>query len=589
MADGNYVLECQRLARTNWALDSRYSMTWIPAEGFLPKASDGAGALQLSVTTQFALLMQFAFYSRLSLERATMDVKRWTENWAMKWICLCLGLSCLQACSTRSHSEAVSESKLPTASTSILSEEKIVRIKRFCGDCHPLPMAASFPKSSWDKEVQQGFNFYYQSNRTDLEEPTFPEVSRYFRDAAPDAVIVPRADQMKSTTSPVRFVPGRALAPAKVAPFTAHLVWNPASKSILHTDMLGGTLREWTPNRVGSKNNPEGVDTLVATGRSICRVHLCDWNSDGRQDYLLGDLGNYPVGDHHYGRVTLQLALEAGGFKTVVLGENLARVVEAKPFDYDEDGDMDVLVAEFGWRKTGGLKLLRNQGGTLHNPHMTVEELDQRHGSLGVELADLDGDSKLDFVVAFGQEFETVEAYMNRGAGKFENKVLLRLPDPSYNSSSFQVVDVDLDGQLDIVHTCGDIMDTYIPKPYHGLRWIKNHGNGNWENRELGLLVGALQSTVADFDGDGDLDIAAVGLFQHATADNPGAYDSICWWEQRDQLEFTRHSIQRDHCSHASCTSADINEDGRIDLIVGECRDEVDRAAFRVFLNLPPG
>jgi len=131
-------------------------------------------------------------------------------------------------------------------------------------------------------------------------------------------------------------------------------------------------------------------------------------------------------------------------------------------------------------------------------------------------------------------------------------------------------------------------MDTYIPKPYHGLRWIRNHGNGNWENRELGLLVGALQSTVADFDGDGDLDIAAVGLFQHATADNPGAYDSICWWEQKDQLEFTRHSIQRDHCSHASCTSADINEDGRIDLIVGECRDEVDRAAFRVFLNLPP-
>lgn len=552
------------------------------------KTNDGAGALPNSVTATSTFFPAILSWQAIQLWKGRrVDTQRWIENSAIKWICLCLGLSCLQACSTRRPSEKASNSKLPPTSASILSEEKIVRIKRFCGDCHPVPMAASFPKSSWDKEVQQGFNFYHESKRTDLEEPRFEDVVRYFRDAAPDAVIVPRADQMAPTTAPVRFVRGSALAQADVAPFTAHLVWNPASQSILHTDMLGGTLREWKPKPDGSKNSPEGVDTLVARGRSICRVHLCDWNADGRQDYLLGDLGRFPVGDHHQGRVVLQLALEVGQYESVILADNLARVVEAKPFDYDEDGDLDVLVAEFGWLRTGGLKLLRNQGGTSQDPEMEVEVLDPRHGSLGVEIADLDGDSKLDFVVSFGQEFETVEAYMNLGAGKFDKKVLLRLPDPSYNSSSFQIVDVDGDGLIDIVHTCGDIMDTYIPKPYHGLRWIRNLGNGSWEVRELGLLVGALQSTVADFDGDGDLDIAAVGLFQHRAANNPGAYDSICWWEQRDQLEFTRHSIERDQCSHASCTSADVNGDGRIDLIVGECRDAVERAAFRVFLNLP--
>ena len=160
---------------------------------------------------------------------------------------------------------------------------------------------------------------------------------------------------------------------------------------------------------------------------------------------------------------------------------------------------------------------------------MQVEILEPKHGALGVEIADLDGDSKMDFVVAYGQEFETVEVYLNRGAGKFEHQVIMRLPDPSYNSSSIQVVDLDQDGRLDIVHTCGDTMDALLPKPYHGLRWIRNLGNGEWENRELGLLVGALQSTVADFDGDGDLDIAAVGLFPMAYLDGPGAYDSICW------------------------------------------------------------
>ena len=90
---------------------------------------------------------------------------------------------------------------------------------------------------------------------------------------------------------------------------------------------------------------------------------------------------------------------------------------------------------------------------------------------------------------------------------------------------------------------------------------------------------------MADFDGDGDLDIAAVGLFPNAHLDGPGAYDSICWWEQKENLVFVRHSIERDYCSHASCTTGDINGDGRVDLIVGEWLSE-DRTAFRVFLNI---
>ena len=285
-----------------------------------------------------------------------------------------------------------------------------------------MPIPSTFPKANWAEEVRQGFDFYIESNRTDLEEPIRQDVVKYFQESAPDKVLVPRADELKQEPSPVQFQRGQGLGIADLSPATAHVVWNPIQKTVYFTDMRGSTLRAWTPSTQLHEINFPGSYRTVAEGVNICRAHLCDWDQDGTQDYLLGELGSFPVGDHQKGRVSLLLGGPDGITEAIILAENLGRVVEAKPFDYDDDGDTDVLVAEFGWRKTGALKLLRNVGGTVRAPIMQVEILEPKHGALGVEIADLDGDSKMDFVVAYGQEFETVEVYLNRGAGKFEHR-----------------------------------------------------------------------------------------------------------------------------------------------------------------------
>ncbi len=469
-----------------------------------------------------------------------------------------------------------------------LSAQTINKIERFCGDCHPLPLPDTFPKANWPQEVRQGFQFYVESGRTDLVEPIRQDTIQYFQQVAPEKIIVARADSMEPQATSIRFEAGSTISTPHQSPAIAHVVWNVQDRSLLFTDMQHGTLHKWA--RGSADQHLDGIKfaELLATGRNFCRVHVCDWNMDGIDDYLIGEMGSFPVGDHDQGRVSLLLGHPDGTIEAITLADKLGRAVSAVPFDYDRDGGMDVLVAEFGWRKTGALKLLRNTEATAWPPRMQTETIDPRHGALGVEVGDMDGDGQLDFVVAYGQEFETVEAYLYRDTGRYERQVLLSLPDPSYNSSSFQLVDLDRDGRLDVVLTCGDTLDAFIAKPYHGVRWLHNLGEGKWDKHDLGLLVGALQTAVADFDNDGDLDIAGVGLFPTANVDGPGMYDSICVWEQREHLQFVRHSIERDNCNHATCAAADVDGDGRVDLIVGQWLDNQSSDSVRVLLNATP-
>lgn len=498
----------------------------------------------------------------------------------------------------------------PAAAVAIAPASE-ARIRGFCGDCHALPRPASFPRESWYKEVRQGFDLYLATGRSDLVRPVERDAIRFFAASAPERLDVPRAADREEPPPPLRFeaVPlpeglyrrGPAIAQ----------VMREDDGGILTTDMRHGEITRW-------KSVPDGwTADVVARVDHPCR--LVPWprapggaNADVRSDagtgFLLADLGSFLPEDHDRGGV-FALDAAAGGSPRRLVG-GLSRVVEAVPGDFDGDGRDDLVVAEFGWLSTGGLRLLLTGGVDVSvtgpvgltaaaarsargvaRPAMAAgyheQVLDARHGPLGVRLADLDGDGRDDIVTAFAQEHETIDVWWNRGGGRLEHACLLALPDPSYGSSSFDVADLDGDGRLDIVHANGDTMDSGLAKPYHAIRRLLNRGEAGFEVEELAAMVGVCQVTAADVDLDGDQDIVASSLHPAADQEPAGTFDSLIWLEQVPG-GYRRHGIERDRCEHAAFAITDVDGDGRPDIVAGCWRtddDEDPRAPLAVFLN----
>jgi hypothetical protein len=139
-----------------------------------------------------------------------------------------------------------------------------------------------------------------------------------------------------------------------------------------------------------------------------------------------------------------------------------------------------------------------------------------------VEERDYDGDGRLDFVALISQEHESLVLFRNDGNGRFESEVLDRAPHPACGTSGFQLVDLDRDGDLDILATNGDMMDEIsLAKPYHGVRWLENIDG------HLDIVVSSLNFTaskiiysptnlatmdVGDINHDGIPDVIVGGL-----------------------------------------------------------------------------
>lgn len=439
------------------------------------------------------------------------------------------------------------------------------QVAAFCGDCHAVPPASSFPQDEWEGEVLRGFEFYRFSGRLDLTEPNHADVVAYFQAQAPKKLEFPSAPSAEYPL-PVRFRRQSLATPDKqgiaaVSSLGWHVPPGSSAGQLLFTDMhhQDVAILDFGPEL--------GYRSLGKMGNPAC-IEPADLDGDGRLDYLISDLGSFFPQEHDRGRVVWLHQAGEVGWTSVVLANGLGRVAQSIPGDFDNDGSADVLVAEFGWIQTGKLLLLRRVGERGDVPQFDQVVLDQRHGFSHLRPLDWGNDRDLDFVALVSQEHEKVELFLNDGNARFQIHTLFAADDPTFGSSGIELVDLDGDGDLDVLHTNGDAMDNGKLKPYHAVRWLENNDQFPFTPHELTSLPGAFKAVAADFDDDRDLDVIAVSFPPGTNWKEVLTFDELVFLEQTDPGQFVRHSMQAPS-GGVALAAADFDGDGDVDLAQG--------------------
>jgi hypothetical protein len=249
-----------------------------------------------------------------------------------------------------------------------------------------------------------------------------------------------------------------------------------------------------------------------------------------------------------------------GAAQTVL--EKLRRPTHTAVGDLNDDGRPDLVVCQFGHR-LGRFSWFEAMADGQFEEHVLLNQ----PGAIRSELHDLNHDGKLDIVVLTAQAREGLHIFYNQGRGQFRMETVIEQP-PTFGYAGFEITDFNRDGSLDILTVNGDNGDIPTPhKPYHGLRLYLNNGKNHFKEAWFYPMEGAYDARAADFDGDGDLDIAAIAFFPDFQKQ---PVESFVYLENRGNLRFEPHTLhEADAGRWMTMDAGDLDGDGDMDIALG--------------------
>ena len=449
-------------------------------------------------------------------------------------------------------------------SSSIKHPEGKKLAEKHCQSCHLLPSPKELDRSRWKNDVlpnmgeRMGINTGKMLESDLLKElnlfPPEPQLNRadwnqlmdYYIDNAPLFDHSYSADNW--TIEHLGQFEAKKLLMEVTPPFITLLHWDEATSTLFYGNDASKSLHTFSKIKeakqvIGLSGAPSWMQ------KEEGGIYVLTMGKVMPHNKKMGTLSYIPVLNNAFG-------------KPRILINHLQRPVHASLADLDGDGMEDIVLSCFG-NYHGELVWYSN----FQSENRKKRVLRPLPGAVKAEIYDFNKDGLLDVLALMAQGDEGFFLYQNNGNGNFIEIALMRFP-PTYGSTYFDLIDFNKDGNMDILYTNGDNGDYYpIRKGYHGIRLFLNNGQNKFSEAFFLPQHGAFKAKAQDFDGDGDLDIAAISYFPDY---KNRAREGFLYYENKGGNQFQARAAEYSKMGKwLTMETGDMDLDGDIDIVLG--------------------
>ncbi|MAZ40905.1 hypothetical protein CL654_02215 [bacterium] len=284
-------------------------------------------------------------------------------------------------------------------------------------------------------------------------------------------------------------------------------------------------------------------------------VEVFDFDEDGDMDVISGASTNFAWYENNGTNLSFTRHLIDS------TAASTTSMFDVQPIDFDEDGDIDVVMAAHGLGITLGVYSWYENDGT--DTSFTFHEIDSNLGEpSNIYVIDFDEDGDLD-VLGAAQNDGEFAWYQNDGSDTSFTKRSIDATAAATGAAYIEAIDFDEDGDIDVVAAADEGQE---------FMWYQNDGTDlSFTRRSIDTSSNASSAWRArplDFDKDGDLDVVTVAK---------NSSSPFAWYENDGtDTSFTRRAIgSLSVGTPRGGRPVDFDNDGDFDFVAGSLDDEL--------------